>query len=94
MVHDILFVRCLLGDAVFSKRNFVELGRVKGEERQQGSFISGSIEYIGVNEMQDALRTRSCLMKVEVLAVEVFIQVMLNDFFDRRTLRFHGLPGF
>ena len=62
MVHDILFVRCLLGDAVFSKRNFVELGRVKGEERQQGSFISGSIEYIGVfgvNKMQDALRTRS-----------------------------------
>jgi len=59
VVHDILFVRCLLGDAVFSKRNFVELGRVKWEERQQGSFISGSIEYIGVNEMQDALRTRS-----------------------------------
>lgn len=62
MVHDILFVWCFLGDAVFSKRTFVELGCVEWEERKQGSFISGSIEYIGVfgvNKMQDALRTRS-----------------------------------
>lgn len=60
MVHDILFVRCLLGAAVFSTRTFVELGRVEWE-RQQGSFISRSIEYIGVIwcEMQDALRTRT-----------------------------------
>lgn len=43
MAHDIMFVQCFLGDAVFSLGTFNELAREVWEERQWGTMVSGFI---------------------------------------------------
>lgn len=45
MAHDIMFVRCFLGDAVFSLGTFNELAREVWEERQWGTMVSGFIVF-------------------------------------------------